>query len=40
MKDEEIIYYLDHLADTEGENMPPVETKEKVMQNESNSDGE
>ena len=23
MEDEEIIYYLDHMADTDGENMPP-----------------
>lgn len=30
MQDEEIIYYLDHMADTEGENMTPSgEKKEK-----------
>ena len=40
MKDEEILYYLDYLADTEGENTPPTEAGEKVMQNENNSDGE
>jgi len=25
MQDEEIIYYLDHMADTDGENVPPEE---------------
>ena len=40
MNDDEIIYYLDHMADTEGENMPPPEEKKKVMKNEGNSDRE
>ncbi len=49
MPDEEIMYYLDHLADTEGENRPPdakekekliIEEVEKVMQHESITDGQ
>ena len=40
MNDDEILYYLDHMADTEGENMPPPEEKKKVMKNEGNSDRE
>ena len=38
MQDEEIIYYLDHMADTDGENMPPPEAEKKVMIDESNTD--
>ena len=40
MPDEEIIYYLDHLADTEGENTPPGEAEKKVIENESDSNRE
>ena len=49
MPDEEIVYYLDHLADTEGENRSPEEKKtvdelieevEKVMQYENSTDGQ
>ena len=49
MQDEEIIYYLDHLADTGGENRSAEEIEsvdeiikevEKVMKDESYSDGQ
>ena len=40
LQDEEIIYYLDHLADTEGENEPPQEEGNPVAQMESKSDGQ
>ena len=39
MQDEEIIYYLDHMADTDGENMSPAGHNKKVIVYESYSDG-
>ena len=39
LQDEEIIYYLDHLADTEGENEAPQEEGAPAVRKESKSDG-
>ena len=40
LQDEEIIYYLDHLADTEGENEAPQEEGNPPAQRESKTDGQ
>ncbi len=40
LQDEEIIYYLDHLADTEGENEAPQEEGRPAVRKESKSDGQ